>query len=87
MSSSDLLGTAEATVELNLRHGTQLTERHLWEAVASGRVPATRVRGRWYLARRELSRVAEILGLAQPDPTERADRRKASTRSVAPATA
>ena len=78
----DLLGTAEASVELNRTYKVDVSQRRVWEAVVSGRVPATRVRGRWYLARADLPRIAESLGHAPPLPAA-PDRPRKSTRSRA----
>ena len=60
---TDLLGLAEAVNTLNKTFASEVDYRFFYQQVVNGRIPAVRVRNRWYVSRGDLPRIAEILGV------------------------
>ncbi len=58
---SYLIPAAEALIEVNKTSGGQYEYIRLWRLIATGLVPAQRVRGRWRIRRSDLPLVAEVL--------------------------
>jgi hypothetical protein len=82
---SDLIGTAETGFELSRTYKVDVPQRRVWEAAVSGRIPAVRQRGRWYVRRGDLPRVAEVLGLAPPPAAPVRPRKTTRSRATVPA--
>ena len=71
---TDTLALIDAVTELRVRFGVALPYQTAWGLCVGGILPAARVRGRWYLRRADLPRVAALAGSRQParaKPSER----------------
>ena len=63
MEHNDSINLADLPRELNTKHGKGPTYRNAYNAVVNGLIPATKSNGRWYIARRDLSKVAQHFSL------------------------
>ena len=71
----DTVALIDAVTELRERFALVVPYQSAWSGCVDGTVPARRVRGRWYVRRADLPRVAAALGgsrrPARPEPAER----------------
>jgi hypothetical protein len=73
-TADDDIALIDAVTELRVRFGVALPYQTAWGLCVGGILPATRVRGRWYVRRADLPRVAALAGSRQParaKPSER----------------
>ena len=62
-SESERIPLVDGSQELRRLCGQTMPYNVLWRAIVEGAVPAERIRGRWYLKRADLPRIAETLGI------------------------
>ncbi len=73
-TADDDIALIDAVTELRVRFGVALPYQTAWGLCVGGVFPAARVRGRWYVRRADLPRVAALAGSRQParaKPSER----------------
>lgn len=63
---NDYVGTGEAARELNVEHRANIKARALYTAILNGTIPAVRLRGRWYLSRRDYPAIIRVMSQAAP---------------------
>lgn len=64
-----------------------VTPKTLYTGVLDGRIPATHLRGRWYIAETDLPLIAEMLGVVPAEPMEAPAPRAARRSTTAAASA
>ena len=74
----DTLALIDAVTELRVRFGVALPYQSAWSGCVGGIFPATRTRGRWYVRRADLPRVAALAGSRQPARAKSSERTPAA---------
>ena len=66
---TDVIGLSQVPREIQdiTTDGSTVPYRKLYNSVLDGDVPAEQVRGRWYVRRKNLKRVASFMGLDVSD--------------------
>ena len=77
-TDDDSIALIDAVTELRVRFGVALPYQTAWSLCVGGVFPATRVRGRWYVRRADLPRVAALAGSRQPAPAKPSERTPAA---------
>ncbi len=77
-TADDDIALIDAVTELRVRFGVALPYQTAWGLCVGGVLPAARVRGRWYVRRADLPRVAALAGSRQTARTKPSERTPAA---------